>query len=149
MGRLIRSTTTDGFTGKHAIYWQGDDGLRHWVSDEPTLTSLGGWAAVQVLPNEDVTSIPVGFSQPSVEGKPGINNTGVPEQALVRGSPRDPKVYFTSSGERHWIHDPDSFEYYFHSPAYSRWDDIAQIHPQELVKIQEGGSYWMPDGPPL
>jgi hypothetical protein len=74
MGRLVRSTTSNGLTGKHAVYWQDDNGSRHWVTGADEVNKRGGWNTVQVIPDTEVAKMPLGHSV----------GFGIGHRALVR-----------------------------------------------------------------
>jgi hypothetical protein len=136
MGRLVRSATSNGLTGNHAIYWQDDSGSRHWVTDGDEVNRRGGWNAVQLIADAGIAAMPVGHSVGSIR---------LGHRSLVRAG-AGPDVYYIedtarrdANGEqqfihrRRWIPYPQSFANWGLS-----WDDIAQVPRGELETVPEG-----------
>jgi hypothetical protein len=96
-------------------------GVRRWVPDPPTFTYMGlDWGKVVTISDSEWSTITSGPPYPSRA-----------DGTLLQGS--GPKVYVMTSGQRHWIPDPATFN----ASGY-QWSAIKRVADADLTAIPEG-----------
>ena len=96
-------------------------GIRRWVPDPTTFTSMGlDWGKVVTISDSEWSAIPSGPAYPSRVDGTLLTDSG-------------PKVYVMQGGQRHWIPDPATFN----ASGY-QWSAIVRVADADLAAIPEG-----------
>jgi len=113
--------------GEHRVYLVGQDGIRHWVPDGPTLESIARWEDIDPLASwEELEKFPPGRPLPStVQGvKPWL--------VKVRG---ETEIYLIDEGEiRHRVLDQavlKSINQRTGVDLFATWKELKRFQPGE------------------